>query len=488
MKINIDRDDRKPIYRQISDAIENMIKENRLVKGYKLPSERKLAAELDVHRNTVVKAYAELVSKGIVLASRQQPRGYFVEAPVDSPGFVQRFFPLEKAIQYDFNSAEKKFLDIFRASDSRDYISFGGIAMDRSVDPVQGMDDVLLDIFSREEGGEPERLKQNICRILSRRNLYVKPKNIAIVAETNLALSYLMSLYVTEGDCIIAEEPVVPDNADIFRNKGIRIITIPMEEDGMDMEALELAVKKYKPKFIYTIPNFHNPTGVVMSLEKRMRLLRIADDNDVPVIEEDYQREFSYTRQEIPNLYVLDQNRSVVYLDSFSLMFPFGIKIGYVLGPPDLIEILSSVMEMDEAVLGSAGQYLFNAYVEKGLYEKHEDRIAAHYREKRDLFCRQLDRLREKGLTYSKPQGGLLIWCRLPEGVNARKLFEEAINRGLLIMPGWVFYRSGVQDEAHIRLCFSNVSDEEICQGVQILGEALDACKAKYKENEEREI
>lgn len=484
MKINIDRDDRKPVYLQISDAIEYMIKENRLVKGYKLPSERKLAAELDVHRNTVVKAYGELVSKGLVLASRQQPRGYFVEAPAESPGFVQRFFPLEKAIQYDFNSAEKKFMDIFWESESRNCISFGGIVMDKKFDPIRGMDDVLQQLFSREEGGETAHLKKNICRILSRRNIYVKPKHIAVVAETNQALSYLMSLYVKAGDCIVAEEPMVPDNAGIFRNKGICVITVPMEADGMDMAALETAVKKHRPKFIYTIPNFHNPTGAVMSLEKRLRLLQIAEENNVPIIEEDYQRELSYSEQEPPSLYVLDRNRSVVYVDSFTLTFPYGVKIGYVVGPTDLIEMLSRVMEMDEAMLGSMGQYLFNAYVDRGFYDAHAEQMVSHYRRKRDLLCGELDKIRDRGITCEKPEGGLLIWCRLEEGIGARDLFEAARERGVLVMPGWVFYRQNGQDEEHIRLCFSNVSDDEICRGVRLLGEALDACRIKNKEKE----
>ena len=485
MKINLDRDSKKPVYLQISDAIEKMIKENRLVKGYKLPSERKLAAELDVHRNTVVKAYAELVSKGLVLASRQQPRGYFVEAPADGPGFAQRFFPLEKTIQYDFNSAEKKFMDIFWASDSSSYISFGGIVMDKKFDPVQGLDDILLNVFSREEGGETEQLKSNICRILARRNIYVKAKNISIVAETNQALSYLMSLYVREGDCIVAEEPIVPDNASVFRNKGINVVTVPVEVDGMNMAALERAVKKYKPKFIYTIPNFHNPTGTVMSLKKRIRLLQIAETYNVPIIEEDYQRELSYSDQEIPNLYVLDRNRSVVYVDSFTLAFPYGIKLGYVVGPVDLIETLSRVMEMDEAMLSGIGQYLFNAYVERGMYDSHVSRMISYYRRKRDLMCSQLDEIRHLGITYQKPDGGLLIWCTLEDGLNARDVFEAARERGVLVMPGWVFYRCGSQDEEHIRLCFSNVSDEEICRGIGLLGEALAACAAKNKGSEE---
>ena len=127
--------------------------------------------------------------------------------------------------------------------------------------------------------------------------MYVSPKNIQLVAETNQALSHIMTLYLEEGDYVIAEEPVVPDNASIFRNKGINLVTVPMEPDGMDLAKLETAIRKYAPKFIYTMPNYHNPTGIVMSLEKRKKLLELAGRYCIPIIEEDSQRDFSIRRK-----------------------------------------------------------------------------------------------------------------------------------------------------------------------------------------------
>ena len=140
------------------------------------------------------------------------------------------------------------FLDVFSESNTDDYISFGGIIMDKKVNPVKGMDDIISHMFQPEDirdiGGvgidETERMKRNICRILADENMYVSPKNIQIVSETNQAVNYLMTLYLKEGDSVIAEEPIVPDNVSIFRNKGLNLVTVPMEQDGMDLSLIHI--------------------------------------------------------------------------------------------------------------------------------------------------------------------------------------------------------------------------------------------------------
>ena len=143
MNITINRNSETPIYLQIAGTIKNMIEKNELVKGYKLPGERQLASELGVHRNTVVKAYGELVSEGLLTASRQAPKGYFVQSAVNSWNFNNRFFPLEKMIRYHYNEREKRFQEIFKDSVDKGYISFGGIVMDKKVNPAGDMGSIV---------------------------------------------------------------------------------------------------------------------------------------------------------------------------------------------------------------------------------------------------------------------------------------------------------------------------------------------------------
>ncbi len=492
MNIKINRNSETPIYQQIKGAIKDLIVSRELVSGYKLPAERKLAEELGVHRNTVVKAYGELIAEGYLSVSRQKPKGYFVQMPDVHQSFVKRFFPLMKMMRYNFNDREKMFLDVFGESNTDNYISFGGIIMDKRVNPVKGLNDIVENMFQTDTVrdiddigiDETERLKRNICRILADENMYVSPKNIQIVSETNQALNYLMALYLREGDSVIVEEPIVPDNVSIFRNRGLNMITVPMEQDGMDLVKLEQLIKKHRPKFIYTLPNYHNPTGRVMSLEKRVRLLEIAQRYDVPIIEEDSQRDFRYTERRLPSLYSLDKYKSVVYVDSFTMTFPYGIKTGYIVGPYDLVEMLGRLIVVNETFVSNMGQYMLNEYIERGLFAEHVEKIAKHYREKRDLLCSELDKLCDKGLTYEKPDGGVVLWCTLDEEINERKLFSAAESRRLLIMPGFLFYPYGYQGQGHLRLSFSKVSDDDIIRGVKLLGEAIDESKKGGEKNE----
>lgn len=487
MDININRQSQTPIYKQIVCSIKTMIISNELVPGYKLPSERVLAEELSVHRNTVVKAYGELVSEGLIESSRKKPRGYFVKTNRldDETKSKQNFFPLEKMIQYNFNDREKMFLDIFGESNTKDYISFGGIIMDKKVNPTEGIANIFRDMFNECDSEdfmgysqyETERMKRNICNILSSENMYINPRNIQIVSETNQALNYLMTLYLKPGDSIVVEEPIVPDNASIFRNKELKILTVPMEEDGINITALENVIKEYKPKFIYTMPNYHNPTGIVMSLEKRIKMLQIAEKYCIPIIEEDSQRDFRYTCNKIPSLFSLDNKKMVVYIDSFTLSFPYGIKTGYIVGPKELINVLGRLIVVDETFVSNMGQYMLNEYIERGLYSEHIKALGNHYEKKRDLLCSELDKIAYTGIEYIKPHGGLLLWCTIPEDINEKQLFKVAERKGLLIMPGFLFYPNGYQGKGHIRLCFSNVTDKEIVEGVKILEKSLMECK-----------
>jgi DNA-binding transcriptional MocR family regulator len=443
-----------------------------------------MAETLDVHRNTVVKAYNVLITEGLVTVSRQKPKGYFVDIPKEITDFGNRFFPLGKAFRYEFRREEKRFNDIYANSGTKNVISFGGMIMDRSLNPVLKMEHIAGRIFNNSEkdymaefSRETEHLKENICRLLTRQNIDAAPKNVQIMGESNQAISYLITLYLREGDWIIAEEPIVPDNASIFYNRGIHIATVPLEEDGMRMDMLEDAIRKYKPKFIYTQPDFHNPTGITMSLKKRQAVLQLADTYNVPVIEENYQHEFSYTEKMLPSLYALDANKRVIYVYSYTLIFPYMIKIGYAVGPPDFIDMMGYALSVDETIVSGIGQYFLNEYIDSGEYDRHVETVRREYSARLDLLCRELDKISDKGITYQKPSGGLLLWCTVADDINERELCKVAEEKGVLVMPGWIFYKNCNRKKGHLRICFSNVSNDEICRGVALLEEALDECR-----------
>lgn len=485
MNIKLERGNGHPLYLQISDQIKTMIKEEEIVVGYKLPAERKLAKELGVHRNTVIKAYDELIADGFIIASRKKPKGYFVgRMGFNAQTFGRRFFPLEKAFRYEFRTSERKFNEFYRKSEDDEPITLGGMIPDRRANPIEDFPGDISRIFScngkanmKMFGKETFHLRENICKLLSNQNIYVTPKNLQLIAETSQAIVYIITLYLREGDTIVAEGPMVPDTYNIFYNRGINVVTVPMEDDGMDLEALEFTLRSTAPKFIYSMPNFHNPTGILTSLQKRQQILRLANEYDVPIIEDDYQNDFSYMSKKIPNLYSLDANKMVIYINSFTITFPYAIKTGYTVGPRDFIELLTYALEIDETIVGNVGAYILNDYIDSGQFEKHLEKLRQHYSRKLDLLCAELDKIKEKGITYKKPKGGLVMWCELEPQLNERKVFSYIEEKNVVVMPGWTFYDDNPRKNGHIRLCFSNATDEEISEGVKRIGEALEMAR-----------
>lgn len=211
-----------------------------------------------------------------------------------------------------------------------------------------------------------------------------------------------------------------------------------------------------------------------MSLEKRIRLLEIAHKYGVPIIEEDSQRDFRYTDERIASLYSLDQCKSVVYIDSFTLTFPYGVKVGYVVGPYDLVDVLGRFITVTETHVSNIGAYVLSEFIEDDIFEEYMHSLADYYRHKRDLLCQELKKIEDKGITFNEPKGGILLWCTLDEKINERKLFMKAKERKLLIMPGFLFYPHGYKGCGHLRLCFSDVTDTQIVEGIRILGEVLE--------------
>lgn len=493
MNLKINKQSVVPLYQQIENGIKKLIKNEELVNGYKLPPERKLADELGVHRNTVILAYNRLIAEGVIVSSRTSPRGYFV-LQNENKAKENMFFPLEKMIRYHLTTKEKTFSQIFDESYTQEMLSLAGIVMDNESQLAPRM----IDIFESMKNGqwfqnvnatkenETQRLKENICQLLKKRNMYIDKKNIQIVPETTQALSYIIDLYLQEGDSIIVEEPVIPDTINLFRNKGISPVCVSLEEDGLNLKELELLILDKKPKFLYVMPNFHNPTGIVMSLHKRLDLLEISYKYGIPIIEDDALRDFNYADKEIPTLYSLDRYKSVLYIDTFTLTFLPGIQTAFVIGPYEPIDMIGEYIKMSQVMLSNIGQYMLNEFIQSGGYGEYLFNLRGYYQRKRDCLINELNKMNNKGFTFTCPDGGLFIWCVLDDRINEKILYSACRELGLLIMPGYIFYPDGYQGSGHIRLCFSKLNEEEMKKAVHLLDKAIEIA-LNISEGEENE-
>ena len=487
MNIFINHHSNTPIYMQIVNQIKEMILKGEITDGFLLPSERNMAKLLNVHRNTVVRAYMELKAEALLNSSRG--KGYTVSFQMNNelpePGTddkkTEGNIAWTSLIRDEYLDLKITFDDLFSKSYTSNIISFaGGIA---SIEEYgkEDLANILGDIISSDSTETYSfspyqgnfQLRQNIARFMLNKGIAVKASEIQIVSETNQALDYLASLLIRPGDTVITEEPVSPDVYRTFALAGGKVITVPMDEDGILCDRLEPLILKHNPKFIYVNPDFHNPTGIVMSLERRKALLKLSHKYRLPIIEEDLSSEIRFEGIRIPPLKALDKGNNVIFIYSFALTFAPGVRMAFVLADKTLIKSLSYVVSIRLISLDSISQKLLSNCIEKGVYQKNIRNICADYKEKRDLMCACLQEAKSLGLEFRKPTGGVYLWCRLSEDIDYHKLYIKTMEKGVSFIPGSVFYLRGSKGDSYIRLNYSYPSKLQIEKGIALLLQSI---------------
>ena len=491
MDIIINHHTQTPIYLQIVNQIKEKIIKGEIMDGFVLPSERAMAKHLNVHRNTIIRAYTELKSEDILISA--PGRGYTVSYQRDAAneGKKNDVISWPSLIKDEYLDLKITFDDLFTKSYSSNSISFaGGIASSEEY----GKEDLALilnDIISSDDNEAYAytpyqgnlQLRQNIAYFMQGKGIKAKPGEIQIVSETNQALDYLAALLIKPGDVVITEEPVSPDVYRTFALAGGKVVTVPIDKEGILCDSLEPLIMKYHPKFIYVNPDFQNPTGSVMSLERRKALLDLAHKNKLPIIEEDAASEIRFEGDRIPSIKALDKGNNVIFIYSFALTFAPGIRMAFVLADKTLIKSLSYIVSIRLISLDSISQKLLSSYIEKGIYQRNLRNICADYKEKRDLMCECLKEAAAMGLEFHKPIGGVYLWCRLAPDIDYRQLSIKATEKGVSFIPGNVFYLKGSKGESYIRLNFSYPSKLQIVNGIKILTEAIRESKETDKKD-----
>lgn len=491
MEIHISREGNTPVYLQIKNCIKEKILQGELVNGFKLPSERKLAEQLQVHRNTVIKVYAELIRENLIAISNV-PRGYVVtyEIPGISAKSKNRkakyFTPFNYMVREEFLQMDNLFSNLYRDSLNGNVISFAVDIISPIVYPKNQLGEILTDLVANEKYDlygfcnpqGTEALRASIVKLLAERNIKASKNEIQVVSESYAAMDNLIKLFVSPGDTIIAEEPIPVDTFHFFRLMGVKLVTVPMDKDGMRTDYLEGLVVKYNPKFIYTVPTFHFPSGITMSLERRYELLDIAYKYNIPIIEEDCDSVLRYNGAVIPCLKALDQGENVIYINSFIATVCPGVRVSYMVAPEKVVEKISRLVELNEMFINSIGQYLVSEFLDRGYFETHVSYLCKHFSGKRDLMCSELAGWKDRiNIDFEIPKGGTSLWCKLDQEINQHELLRQAHKLGVIFAPGHLFFPYGNQGENQLRLCYGNASDEEIKKGIELLAQAVEMSK-----------
>jgi len=333
--------------------------------------------------------------------------------------------------------------------------------------------------YGPTEGHRP--LREMIARHASRYMVEVAPDNILITSGSQQALDFIGRLFINRGDYIVVESPTYLGALQAWNAYGAQYIPVPMDEDGMLVDQLEEALRK-GPKFIYVLPNFQNPSGGTLSLARRQQVIELADKYGVPIIEDDPYGKLRYEGEHLPSLVMLDSqyrndnhgtySGNVIYLSTFSKLLAPGLRLAWVIAPPEVIRRLIMTKQAADLHTSSFNQYVAYEVAKGGFLDEHVKVIRSTYKERRDVMLEMMEEVFPSEMRWTHPQGGMFLWGMMPEGVDATEVLKTALERKVAFVPGASFHPNG-GGENTMRLNFSYCAPDTIREGISRLGLTL---------------
>ena len=490
MNIIIDKKSKTPVYLQIVSQLKNEIKRGDINDGSTLPSERALSKILGVHRNTIIKVYNELKAEGFV--ESRQGVGYMVSLGTPSVSDTKNPAAQDPAkkhssvqpkkvnwayeIKDEFLDREKTYDNLFqRYSDDSKFALSSGFSMPsvyrksiiaEDIANIVAYEGKTQYFYSPYKGDE--NLRQQIVSFLSTKGIKASTGEIQVVTETNQAIDFIANLIISPGDAVILPEPVSPDTYRTLMLSQAKIYTVPVDHNGMDIRALGNLMESVKPKAVFIDSSFHDPTASCIDKKGREEIIRLSNRLRIPVVEIDAASELVYEGEHITPIKALDTMNNVIYIYSFSLTFAPGLSLAFIVADKEVIRSLSYIVSVRFVATDWMTQKLMAKYLEDGTYYRNIEIFRANYAEKRDLVSRYLDSLKEYGVRYEKPRGGVYIWCRLPEGMDCKDFVKEAFGRDLLLIPGYIFYPFKNGGREYVRISYSFEKIEKIEEGMRV--------------------
>lgn len=333
--------------------------------------------------------------------------------------------------------------------------------------------------YSTTEGHTP--LREMIARHTSRYMVEVNTDNILITSGSQQALDFIGRLFVNRGDYIVVESPTYLGALQAWNAYGAQYIPVPMDEHGMIVDDLEAALR-YGPKFIYVLPNFQNPSGATLSLERRLRVIELADKYGVPIVEDDPYGQLRYEGTHIPSLVQLDSefrgddgqgySGNVIYLSTFSKLLAPGLRLAWVIAPQQVIRKLVITKQAADLHTSSFNQYVAYEVAKGGFLDEHVEFIRNVYRERRDVMLEMMEEMFPAEVSWTHPMGGMFLWGILPKKMDAAEVLKVALQRKVAFVPGVAFHPDGTGANT-MRLNFSYSNPEVIREGISRLGNTL---------------
>ncbi len=377
--------------------------------------------------------------------------------------------------------------EIFKVAGKPDVISFaGGLPAPESF-PVDAIKNICNEILTEEpvtalqyglsEGYTPlmDEIKK---RLTNKFSIDMEKNEMIIVSGSQQGADLLTKVLINEGDGVVCEEPSFIGCLNTFRTYGAKLYGVPVNDDGMDIEILEKTLKENKNiKMIYTIPTFQNPSGITASLETRKKMLKLAKEYDVIIMEDNPYGELRFTGEDVPTIKSLDDSGNVVYIGSFSKVFSPGLRLAYMVFDKGLAEKIVVGKQATDVHTNVFSQMIAARYLKEYDIDESIAKSRDIYKHRCELMLSCMDKCFPKSVTYTRPQGGIFIWVTLPEGTDTLALMHQAVEKKVAFVPGNTFMTDIEKPCNSFRLNYSTMPDEKIIKGIEILGDLL---KSKF--------
>lgn len=379
--------------------------------------------------------------------------------------------------------------ELLKLTEQPEIISFGGGLPGPEVFPIEAIKEASLRVldyygacalqYGTTEGYQP--LREQIARHTARYGIDITAENILITSGSQQALDLLGRIFINRGDRVLVESPTYLGALQAWNAYGAEYVAVPSDENGMITDALEEALR-FGPKFIYVLPNFQNPTGVTLSMERRKQLVELADRYGVPIIEDDPYGQLRYEGENLAAVVNIDDeyrgnhdacyHGNVIYLSTFSKILSPGIRLAWVIAPPQVIRKLVMAKQGSDLHSPTFNQVIAHEVSRGGFLDRHIKVIRDTYRERRDTMLAAMDRYFPPEVNWTHPEGGLFLWGMLPDYLNSEEILKDAIKEKVAFVPGASFYPNGGGHNT-MRLNFSYSTPEKINEGISRLGRVL---------------
>jgi DNA-binding transcriptional MocR family regulator len=482
VKIELRRESDVPLYRQVAVQIRDLIRQGALAPAMRLPTVRALATELGLSRLTVHSAYAELHSQGLIEGI--VGRGTFVSAqlprtPIDTHGAHEPQAPAPWLVR-------GVLAELAELAQRRELISFAQAIPAPESYPLRefrrALSNVLDDRTAYGYGAIQGdlALRAEMSRLLLERGIVTAPENILITSGAQQGIAVTLAALAHPGEVVLVEEPTYPGFIELAAQRGQRLVGIPRDADGLSVDAIVAACKAHRPRLLYTVPTFHNPTGAVIAPARQAALLKVAAEHDLLLVEDDIYGFQTFDGPPPLPLRATGGEERVIYITSFSKALMPGLRLGAVVAAPHLLPDLAGEKHDLDLHCSPLLQRALANYLRHGAFASHLQSTRELYRTRRDALLAALECYLPE-CTWTVPAGGLSLWVTLPESLVEREYYFEALDHGVGFARGQAFFPQP-QSLGHMRLSFGGLSPQQIEEGVRRLAGALNALQHRRLE------